>query len=60
MSIEIKPSFMSTHDAAKFLAVDPSTIRRLAKSGGLRSLQVGRVLRIDVASINGLETKPNN
>lgn len=44
---------LDTREAAARLGVSPKTVRKLAHAGRLRSVRVGRELRIDVEGMRG-------
>lgn len=47
----MEQKYISTHQIALEFGVHPQTIRRACKRGAIRSIRVGRQLRIDLASV---------
>ncbi|POX86073.1 hypothetical protein C3477_23255 [Mycobacterium kansasii] len=46
------PRFISTTKVAKQLDISPNLLRRLIYDGQLKAIQVGRLIRVDAASLD--------
>lgn len=46
------PQFVTVHEAAQFLRVSAMTVYRLIDSGDLKSVRIGRNIRIHVADLD--------
>lgn len=46
------PRFISTTKAAKQLDVSPNLLRKLIYDGHIKAIQVGRLIRVDAASLD--------